>query len=87
MKYLAIILSILLISCNPTFKRERAQVLLEKRFQQVQLTDFYEYPNCSEAHTFATAWRAQDEEGRPVSGVLCCDSRFDCLIFEQVLIK
>ncbi len=87
MKYLFIFFSLFLMSCHPTFKREKAQELLERRYQKVELTDYYEYPNCSTAHTWATAWRAQDEKGRPVSGVLCCDSKFDCLVFQQVVIS
>lgn len=94
MKYLCIILFSLLIACHPTFNKEHAKELLETKFSNVQLMDYYEYPNCSTAHTYATAWKAKNESDKTVTGVLCCERTFaeqkvsldktmSCLVFEM----
>ena len=79
-----IFLLVFLTACHlPHFPKEKAHSQLSQQFSEVQLMDYYDYPNCSTAHSYATAWKAKDKNGQNISGVLCCDRRFDCIIFKQ----
>lgn len=84
MKYLFLFL-LFLTSCHPRFHREEAKALLEVRFNHVDVRDYdaYSSADCFDNRKRSFIWSAQDNKGMPANGVLCCDSKFSCLVFEK----